>query len=360
MQRFHRMSVHVPIGSRHRVTTRIALGFAFLALITSCKTDRIVVPPALKAPIARGSVSVSPGLRGFVSANLSLETQEGWKDLRSPVIPFIALTTNDAAQIPLDVMQRLAHSMIEFPRIGQIKPEQFFTAAHSMVGSEFASTMTDPQADLSAFAAANPVAQQADDLYLTDSAWVMLASASYAEDIGNGTIAQVVLEPISSTNPNGRVHLYLAGREIVTVNPQYQPNNPGKYKYNSNEATYSYQTGAQTSSGSLSTPKDQTPTSWTPNDRELERQLYRDHPRLARLLDSFLPPVAYAQVQPCNTFLRGALIGLIGMAAAGYTENVLGFIASWVGTVNQVHGYARCKENEKNAGGVKTNPPKQQ
>jgi len=74
---------------------------------------------------------------------------------------------------------------------------------------------------------------------------------------------------------------------------------------------------------------------------------------VAQLLDTFLPNTAYAQtVQPCNTFLRGALIGIISMAVAGYMESPLGFISAWVGLVNQVHGYARCKENER-AGATK-------
>jgi len=161
-----------------------------------------------------------------VSANFSFETATGHREYRSPIIPFSAVITNSTVQIPAEIMRALATSTIEVPRIGQNQAESFFAAAHSIPESGFASTATDPEADLKAFAAANPVPSQSDDLYLTDSAWASLTGASYAEDIGNGTIAQVVIDPISSTNPNGWIHLYLVSRQIVIVNPQYQPNNP--------------------------------------------------------------------------------------------------------------------------------------
>lgn len=349
-----------PTGQTRLTPVRVVLGIVFMMLI-SCKADRIVVPSAVKAPHARASLTSPPGLKGFISADFTFETARGRKHYRSQKLPFNAVASGGGVQIPAEAIDALAASTTEIPAVGQIAPESFFASAHSIAGVNLASVVAGPEATLYAFAAANPVASQPNDLYLADSDYRMLTGASYSEDIGNGTIAQIVIDPITSRNPNGLIHLYLGGRQVVTVNPQYQPYSPGEYKYNTNQALYSYQTGAQISSGYLSTPMQQTPTSWDPAQRELERQVYRNTPRLARLIDTFLPATAYAQTpQPCNTFIRGALIGLAGMLWAGVTENPIGFIISFVGVVNQTHGYARCKENEAAGGGIKNNPPKTQ
>jgi len=330
------------VGEMVRLSRRSLLA-APIVLLVACIAEPVA------GPNDRDAESKLPSFAGTMSAAVSLTRADGVrKTYQSGKIPYRTNVEAGRVVIAAPYIRDLGKSMIEVPSIGRIAPRTFLAVTELPTALSFLASTGDPEADLDAFAQANPTGQQSEDVYLTSAEWSMLTSEAYDEQISaNGTMAHVAIDPISQTNPYGQVRLYLNGILVVTVNPQYEPASGGYHDHTNGEATYGYYTGSQTSSGTRTTQGEvQDPLNWRPDqDSELGR-LYR--PQFATLLNAFLPKAAYAQQQEnCLYYMRGALISLAGMYFAGRSGNVMGFITSWIGVINSVHQFARCKERNR-------------
>jgi len=345
----------------------LTLAVLSLLLISACMSDQLVTSGSeqIAAPAGpqqpRKSLSETPSSGGFVSADLSLKASQGWKRYKSARIPLQTVKANGKVVIPAHVISQLGQSMSAVPLVGRIDPRVFLASSTGERILGLASASVDPETDLDNFAAANPVANQGEVINVPQPDWEMLTGDSYAEDIGNGTVLQIILDPISSVNPNGLVRGYLNGRQVATINPQHQAESSGWMKHTSNQATYAFETGEQTSSGTHSTggggaPPPPLETShdglspWTPNAKE-GYDIHREHPRLAFFLDKLLPARAYAAApEPCYYYLRQVAISVAGMIWSARRGNVQGYIISHISAINGVYEFAACMERNRRRG----------
>lgn len=89
-------------------SSRVAFAIAAVAILPACKGERVVAPAAGSAPPAHKSVSALPNYVGFLSANLSFAAYGGWKEYRSPKIPFRTVVANGRVTIPAEITEQLA------------------------------------------------------------------------------------------------------------------------------------------------------------------------------------------------------------------------------------------------------------
>lgn len=107
---------------------------------------------------------------------------------------------------------------------------QIIPPIHSF--SSFAAYSSDPQQTLFDWTQANQLPAEDEELGIEDSAWPELVG-SYSEDIaGDGSvIATITIDPISTSNPNGLIRLYLNGTLIASYNPQYNASGYGGWDW---------------------------------------------------------------------------------------------------------------------------------
>ena len=221
----------------------------------------------------------------------------------------------------------------------------------------------DPEAVADQFAEANYATNPdgSSDIYVDQATWEMLYGTSFSEDIsGDGSVvATVLVDPISSVNPSGSIHLLLNGVEVARINPRYTPTNGGWYSQDQESSAYSYYTAQQTTSGSVY--YEHPPELETGRDPNRLQQLRLSLPRYAVQLgvylgEAVLPKSAHAQTchecapygggpggpNPCQFEQRGILLGIIGMLYNAHKANVVSFLFGATGTVNFLHAYGRC------------------
>jgi hypothetical protein len=323
------------LGTNFVLRTRRSWIAGSALLVTACTGERATSPE---------SARVLPVFSGNMSASITFTRPDGTKQFyHSSKVPYRTAIENGKVVIPAATVGKLGKSMVQIPLIGTLPLSPFFATNDMATAFHFASSV-DPETDLDNFSVANPVSQQSEDVFLAAPDWAMMTSDSYTEQISDdGTTAYISLDPISETNPYGQARLYLNGVLVATVNPQYESAYDGMHDYQNGGATYSYYTGAQTTTGTRTTEGGQwEPTLWSPDQSELLRF---HQPQFAALLNAFLPKMAYAQQREnCYYYMRGVLIGLAGMYFAGRRGYVEGFITSWIGVVNSIHQFARCKE----------------
>lgn len=326
-----------PLPVQSRDLAKLFAGFS--VILVACTGEHVVSPAGSKESTA------TPIFSGVLSTSVSFITTNGVKNYRSDKIRYRTTVEDGDVVIGSPYLQKLAASVREVPLIGRVPDERFFAATDPIAAYAFAAATGDPPVDLDNFAQANAYYDSTEAVYLTSAQWAWLTSQSYSEQISSdGTTAEVVVDPISATNPYGTVRLYLNGVLVVSVNPQYEPATGGMEKTQSSEATYDYYGGGQTSTGTRVADRDQPEEMmWTPNPQSELDHLYQAS--LPKLMNVFLPKMAYAQQQDnCGYYMRNTLISLAMMAWSGRKGDVLGFIASWLGVVNSVHSFAKCKE----------------
>lgn len=309
------------------------------AVLSACNTDRLVKPEAL-APNNASRSSDASRIQGKIFASLQLLEAGVMQEYQSDSIRFEAVKQRGIIRIPADRRARMGASM---KKVAPSRDRGLNAALPHDIGAGFhlVAASNDPEQDLFNFAEANPVPDQGEDVYLENAPWSTLIGSSYSEDIsGTGTIAEVVIGEISTANPNGTINLYVNGVLVATVNPQYTADGAGWLEETSNAQTFSYY-GGSTSSGS------RTIESGDPKLAEPVSTFPKFHQNLAPfgklLLTAVLPAQAHA-LGGCGYYMRGAIIGLAGMAFHARFGNVGGYLLAWVAVVNNVHGYARCKE----------------
>lgn len=319
--------------------TRLA-SVCLLTLLAACSSERAVMPKGPEPEVERRP-AVSPIGYALLTASLTLPAEGASRKYQSDSVRFQIVKQKGKILIPSEVRSRLVASMHGSPLPGSVGRNAQLKTSHSDTYFQLASASTDPEQDLFAFAEANPAPDEPEDVFLEQKPWEMLTGDYYAEDIsGSGTIAEVFIDPVSTTNPHGSVHLYLNGRLVATVNPQYVPESNGWFEETSNAATYAY-SGGSTSSGSRTIDKEQLVE---PVSLRLPGVLKDNMAPVGKyLLNSLLPAQAQAQ-RGCGYYMRGTLIGLAGMAWNARTGNIGGYFLSWAAVVNNMHRYARCRE----------------
>ena len=308
---------------------------AVFALV-GCSTDRTFDPTHQAGELRSERQSKENRLKGTVSASASVFTQGMERRFVSARIPFESVFDGNTYPLPVATRVRSFESMIQVDAASS----QLLENGHEV---QFAS-FTDPETLLDLWVDSNYQGPPTyEDTWLATPPWMQLTGATYSEDIsGNGSaIATITIEPISSLNPEGRIRMTLNGNEIIVGNPRHESNNGGWLRTSSNLQAKSYSTGAVIMTGT-SRLQMQEPTLFY-KQRVPDEVSGSVLAAGSILLNSLLPPVAQAQGN-CNTFLRGALIGVAAMYYNGRRANVQGFFISWISVVNNMHAFARCKE----------------
>ncbi len=308
-----------------------------------------------------GDRALSPQGPFEMSASVKLKGPSGWSHFATGSIPITVTKGPKRSTVAATYLSRLQNALRPIPRpTGSLSPTNQFELTTPAAGRVSNMSSSDPEAVADQFAQDNYVADDYSDTYIDQTAWASLYGGTITQDIsGDGTvIATVRLDPISTTNPSGSVHLLLNGVLVATVNPRYSATSGGYSTYDEIGKTYSYYSGQQTSGDSVHYGP-QNPA-YTLFDRAGTAQFATLLPsyfaKIAGYVGSaVLPATANAQTchecapyvpdgrtDPCAAEARRVAISIIGLFGSAYRGNSWGIVMSTVSTVNSLHDYGRC------------------
>jgi hypothetical protein len=338
---------------------------ALSLLLPSCVADRKITSPD-QAPASPNQSSKSTSgalLHLTMTASARFKEAEGWSFFESKRVPLTLSKKDGRYLVDRSDMHGLIGSMKRVEK-ASATPLSFTQRRESpSMRLVTATTSSDPETVADQFAEANYMEPDgSSDIYVDQATWEMLSGTTLSQDISDdgSVIATVVLDPISSFNPAGRIRLYLNGVEVASINPQYAATEGGWYTRDQASSAYSYYSGQQTASGNMhyEGPGIE-PTRF---DRVSPPQFHLRLPSYALRLGGYLgyvllPKAANAQTchecapypgggagkpNPCAFEQRGVFIGIITMLWHAHRVNYGGFILSTAGTVNFLHAYGRC------------------
>ena len=339
--------------------------FIFAAVvIINCSGDHRLTAPeqaiSLKDRSSRDLIGAT--LQLDVRASVQLKNSSGWIYYESDQVP-VSLTNERGRYIvhPTHV-QALIGSMHEVPSLVGSLPAAWHSESSGIGvrGASIASS-TDPEVVADDYAQANYVPANYSDIYIDQATWNILYGGTLSQDIsGNGSvIATVRLDPISTINPSGKLHLLLNGVQVATVNPQYAPTGQGYYTQQQNSNTYSYYSGQPTSTATVGYKR---PLLTLLDERKhYAPQFGLGVPQYVATVGRYiglavLPKAANAQTchecapyvggpgvpDPCAAEARRVVGGIIGLLWRAHKGDIGGVVIATGTTVNFLHDYGRC------------------
>jgi hypothetical protein len=318
-------------------------------LLAGCSSDQVV-------STSRGSPRLgknSNQLNGDISASVTTFSSNDWITYQSSHIPIQRIVKNGRLQIDSAATKAMLKSLVSVAR-GQIGQSASRKGLGTKSIGSLASATTDPEQALTDWANANAVTEGPEDDFLATPPWQFLTSQHYSVDLaGDGTaMGDMYVDPISSTNPDGKIRLYVNNQLMAEVNPRYE--------YSSADGGYALQVESGTAyrySGSTSATGSRHLDMPEPTKRLLPHPAQPGQPWMQfalkksviplrqagqKLLNSFSPQPAYAS--GCYGYLKNAFYGLAAMVIAGIEESPLGFVLAMIVVMDEMHSFARCME----------------
>lgn len=253
----------------HRNWLRV-VGFS-LALV-GCTTEQALVAPRELSVKQNRGVTPQRNFSGSISGTVTFFQPDNWITYKTQEIPLRAQLESGKMKVDESVTQAMLGSIYIAGQGKTLHNTSAPVTAQAQPVQLAAYTSSNPEQDLIDWRNANATSPGAEDDFLETPPWGDLTGSTYTEDVSseqNGTaMMQLVVEPISTSNPNGQIKMYLNGQMMGQINPQYQ--------YMASDGGYALQVENGTSyrySGSATATGSRNITMQQPTRYEMPRQV---------------------------------------------------------------------------------------